>query len=119
VTGRSKDNIIRGGENIACAHVERSCPAPGGARGRAVDCLTQILRAGRGGGVGSARAATARCAHATASWLGSSSLPLAAARRFAPVNATGKILRREIRAEWWPVAAPTNGCRARRNPSYP
>jgi long-chain acyl-CoA synthetase len=106
VTGRSKDIIIRGGENIACAHVERSLlrhpevveaaavGLPDADLGEQVGVVV-VLRPGAAADLAALRAHAgrelARFEQPARWWLRRDPLP---------VNATGKILRREIRAEW-------------------
>jgi long-chain acyl-CoA synthetase len=106
VTGRSKDIIIRGGENIACAHVERSLlrhpevleaaavGLPDADLGEQVGAVV-VLAPGAAADLAALRAHAgrelARFEQPARWWLRRDPLP---------VNATGKILRREIRAEW-------------------
>jgi long-chain acyl-CoA synthetase len=106
VTGRSKDIIIRGGENVACAHVERALlrhpdvleavavGLPDADLGEEVGAVV-VLRPGARAGLAELRrhAGTelARFEHPARWWLRRGPLP---------VNATGKILRREIRSDW-------------------
>jgi long-chain acyl-CoA synthetase len=106
VTGRSKDIIIRGGENVACAHVEQALlrhpdvleaavvGLPDADLGEEVAAVV-VLRRGARAGVAELRrhAGTelARFERPARWWLRYGPLP---------VNATGKILRREIRSEW-------------------
>ncbi len=106
VTGRSKDIIIRGGENIACAHVERSLlrhpevleaaavGLPDADLGEQVGAVV-VLGPGAAADIAALRAHAgrelARFEQPARWWLRRDPLP---------VNATGKILRREIRAEW-------------------
>ncbi len=106
VTGRSKDIIIRGGENIACAHVERSLlrhpevleaaavGLPDADLGEQVGAVV-VLAPGAAAGIAALRAHAgrelARFEQPARWWLRRDPLP---------VNATGKILRREIRAQW-------------------
>ena len=106
LTGRSKDIIIRGGENIACAHVERSLlrhpdvleaaavGLPDADLGEQVGAVL-VLRPGAAADIGALREHAgrelARFEQPARWWLRRDPLP---------VNATGKILRREIRAEW-------------------
>jgi long-chain acyl-CoA synthetase len=106
VTGRSKDIIIRGGENIACAHVEQALlrhpdvleaavvglpDADLGEEVGAVAVLRPGARAGAAELHGHARSELARFEQPARWWLRRDPLP---------VNATGKILRREIRSAW-------------------
>ena len=106
LTGRSKDIIIRGGENIACAQVERSLlrhpdvleaaavGLPDADLGEQVGAVV-VLRPGAAADIGALRGHAgrelARFEQPARWWLRRDPLP---------VNATGKILRREIRAEW-------------------
>ena len=106
VTGRSKDIIIRGGENIACAHVEQSLlrhpevleaaavGLPDADLGEQVGAAV-VLAPGAAADIAALRAHAgrelARFEQPARWWLRRDPLP---------VNATGKILRREIRAEW-------------------
>ena len=106
VTGRSKDIIIRGGENIACAHVERSLlrhpdvleaaavGLPDADLGEQVGAVV-VLAPGAAADLAALRAHAgrelARFEQPARWWLRRDPLP---------VNATGKILRGEIRAEW-------------------
>ena len=106
VTGRSKDIIIRGGENIACAHVERSLlrhpdvleaaavGLPDADLGEQVGAVV-VLAPGAAADLAALRAHAgrelARFEQPARWWLRRDPLP---------VNATGKILRREIRAQW-------------------
>ena len=107
VTGRSKDIIIRGGENVACAHVEQALlrhpdvleaavvGLPDADLGEEVGAVV-VLRPG----AGRRRRGAARGMPAPG-WPGSSSPARWWLRRDPlPVNATGKILRREIRSDW-------------------
>ena len=106
VTGRSKDIIIRGGENIACAHVERSLlrhpevleaaavGLPDADLGEQVGAVV-VLAPGAAADVAALRAHAgrelARFEQPARWWLRRDPLP---------VNAAGKVLRREIRAQW-------------------
>ena len=106
VTGRSKDIIIRGGENIACAHVERSLlrhpdvleaaavGLPDADLGEQVGAVV-VLRPGAAADIGALRVHAgrelARFEQPGRWWLRRDPLP---------VNAAGKILRGEIRAQW-------------------
>jgi long-chain acyl-CoA synthetase len=106
ITGRSKDVIIRGGENIASAHVEDALIAhpdvleaaavslPHADLGEEVGAAI-VLRAGAAPSVDSLRAVAARN-------LARFELPGRWWLRHAPLptNATGKVLRREIREDW-------------------
>jgi long-chain acyl-CoA synthetase len=106
VTGRSKDIIIRGGENIASANVERALlthpdvleaaavPLPHADLGEEVGAAI-VLRPGATPDVEGVRTAAAR-------GLARFELPSRWWVRGTPLptNATGKILRREIREEW-------------------
>lgn len=112
ITGRSKDVIIRGGENIAAAHVEQALlghpdvlevavvalphPDLGEEVGAAV-----VLRPGAAPGVPELRAyaerGLARFEVPSRWWLGYDPLP---------VNATGKIVRREVRSAWLARGGP-------------
>ena len=106
LTGRSKDIIIRGGENIACAHVEQALlrhpdvleaavvglpDADLGEQVGAVAVLRPGARAGAAELRGHAGSELARFEQPARWWLRRDPLP---------VNATGKILRREIRSAW-------------------
>jgi long-chain acyl-CoA synthetase len=119
VTGRSKDIIIRGGENVGAVHVEErllthpdvleaavvALPDPdlGEAVGAAV-----VLRPGAVVGVAAleahARQGLARFEVPTAWWVRGAALPL---------NASGKVLRREVRREWLEVGGTTRDERER------
>jgi long-chain acyl-CoA synthetase len=106
VTGRSKDVIIRGGENIASAHVEQALlthpdvveaaavPLPHPDLGEEVGAAI-VLRAGAEADVDGVRAAAAeRVAKfelPSRWWVRQEALP---------TNATGKVQRREIREDW-------------------
>jgi long-chain acyl-CoA synthetase len=106
VTGRSKDIIIRGGENIACAHVEQALlrhpdvleaaavGLPDADLGEQVGAVV-VLRPGPAADLGALRAHAlrelARFGQPARWWLRRDPLP---------VNAAGKILRREIRSDW-------------------
>ena len=106
VTGRSKDIIIRGGENVACARVEQALlrhpdvleaaavGLPDADLGEEVGAVV-VLRAGARAGLaelrGHAGSELARFERPARWWLRRDPLP---------VNATGKILRREIRSAW-------------------
>jgi long-chain acyl-CoA synthetase len=106
VTGRSKDIIIRGGENIACAHVERSLlrhpevleaaavGLPDDDLGEQVGAVV-VLAPGAAADIAALRAHAgrelARFEQPARWWLRRDPLP---------VNAAGKVLRREIRAQW-------------------
>ncbi len=106
VTGRSKDIIIRGGENIACAHVERSLlrhpqvleaaavGLPDADLGEQVGAVV-VLAPGAAADIAALRAHAgrelARFEQPARWWLRRDPLP---------VNAAGKVLRREIRAQW-------------------
>jgi long-chain acyl-CoA synthetase len=106
VTGRSKDIIIRGGENIACATVERALlehesvlevaavalphPDLGEEVGAAI-----VPRPGTAADIDGLRAHAART-------LGRFEVPTRwwFRRDPLPTNAAGKVLRRQLRAEW-------------------
>jgi long-chain acyl-CoA synthetase len=106
VTGRSRDIIIRGGENVACAHVEQALlrhpdvleaaavGLPDADLGEHVGAVV-VLRPGARADVaelrGHAGSGLARFERPARWWLRRDPLP---------VNATGKILRREIRSAW-------------------
>ncbi|MEV7379575.1 class I adenylate-forming enzyme family protein [Streptomyces lydicus] len=106
VTGRSKDIIIRGGENIACGHVERALlthpdvieaaavALPHSDLGEEVG-IAVVVRAGTEPDIDGLRAYAgdrlARFEVPTRWWLTRTSLP---------TNPTGKILRREVRDTW-------------------
>jgi len=106
VTGRSKDIIIRGGENVACARVEQALlrhpdvleaaavGLPDADLGEEVGAVV-VLRPGARARVaelrGHAGTELARFERPARWWLRRDPLP---------VNATGKILRREIRSAW-------------------
>jgi long-chain acyl-CoA synthetase len=106
LTGRSKDIIIRGGENIACAHVEQCLlahpevleaavvPLPHADLGEEVGAVV-VLRAGAHASAGDLRAHVA--AH-----LGKFQVPSRwwLRREPLPVNATGKIDKRGLPREW-------------------
>jgi long-chain acyl-CoA synthetase len=106
LTGRSKDIIIRGGENIACAHVEQCLqghpdvqevaviPLPHADLGEEVAAVV-VLREGADTRVDALRA------HATAH-LGKFQVPSRwwLRREALPVNATGKIDKRALPREW-------------------
>ncbi|MFE2429318.1 class I adenylate-forming enzyme family protein [Streptomyces sp. NPDC059373] len=106
VTGRSKDIIIRGGENISCAHVESALLAHPDVLEAAAVALPHpdlgeevgaavVLRPGAVPDVDGLRLLAggrlARFELPTRWWLRNAALP---------TNATGKILRREIRDAW-------------------
>jgi long-chain acyl-CoA synthetase len=106
VVGRSKDVIIRGGENIASAHVEQSLlthpdvieasvvALPHSDLGEEVGAAL-LLRPGADPDIAGIRAhaaqSLARFEVPTRWWIRRTALP---------TNATGKISRREIRNEW-------------------
>jgi long-chain acyl-CoA synthetase len=106
VTGRSRDIIIRGGENVACAHVEQALlrhpdvleaavvGLPDADLGEEVGAVV-VLRPG-------ARAGVAELRRHAGTELGRFERPARwwLRRGPLPVNATGKILRREIRSGW-------------------
>lgn len=106
VVGRSKDVIIRGGENIASAHVEQALLTHPDVIEAAVVALPHsdlgeevgaalLLRPGADHDIASLRShaaqSLARFAVPTRWWI---------CRAPLPTNATGKILRREIANEW-------------------
>jgi long-chain acyl-CoA synthetase len=106
VTGRAKDIIIRGGENIASAHVERGLLAHPDVLEAAAVALPHpdlgeevgaaiVLRPGAAADVEGVRAAAAqslaRFELPTRFWVRRTPLP---------TNAAGKVLRREIRDAW-------------------
>jgi long-chain acyl-CoA synthetase len=106
VTGRAKDIIIRGGENIASAHVERGLLAHPDVLEAAAVALPHpdlgeevgaaiVLRPGAAADVEGVRAAAARS-------LARFELPSRfwVRRTPLPTNAAGKVLRREIRDDW-------------------
>jgi long-chain acyl-CoA synthetase len=106
VTGRLKDIIIRGGENIASAHVEEALQRHPGVLEVAVVGLPHpdlgeevgaaiVLRPG-------ATASAADLARHVAGSLAKFEHPTKWWRRSAPLptGPSGKILRREVRAEW-------------------
>jgi long-chain acyl-CoA synthetase len=106
LTGRSKDIIIRGGENIACAHVEQCLqahpdvlevaviPLPHPDLGEEVAAVV-VLREGATAGVAELRAHAAerlgKFQVPSRWWLRSEPLP---------VNATGKIAKRDLPEQW-------------------
>jgi long-chain acyl-CoA synthetase len=118
VTGRSKDVIIRGGENIGAVHVEErlldhpdvleaavvALPHPdlGEEVGAAV-----VLRPGATASVDElaahARQGLARFEIPSAWWIRAAALPL---------NPSGKVLRREVRREWLEFGGATQDERA-------
>ncbi|TKA01035.1 class I adenylate-forming enzyme family protein [Actinacidiphila oryziradicis] len=106
VTGRSKDIIIRGGENISCAHVESAVLAhPDVLEAAAVALphpdlgeevgMAVVLRPGAAPDVDAllsvAKGRLARFELPSRWWLRTESLP---------TNPTGKILRGEVREAW-------------------
>jgi len=111
VTGRSKDVIIRGGENIAAATVERAVAShpdvvevavvalPHADLGEEVGAAV-VLRPGATADTSALRAhaAATLARHEVPArwWLHPGPLP---------TNPSGKVLRREVRAEW--TSAPT------------
>jgi steroid-24-oyl-CoA synthetase len=106
VTGRSKDVIIRGGENVGAVHVEErllthpdvleaaAVPLPHADLGEEVAAAV-VLRPGATATVSDleahARQGLGRHEVPSAWWIRAASLPL---------NASGKVLRREVRREW-------------------
>jgi long-chain acyl-CoA synthetase len=106
VTGRLKDVIIRGGENIASAHVEDALLTHPGVQEAAVVALPHadlgeevaaavVLRPGAAVSAADLRRHVEGC-------LASFERPTKWWRRdtHLPTNAAGKILRREVRVEW-------------------
>ncbi|WP_307024898.1 class I adenylate-forming enzyme family protein [Arthrobacter globiformis] len=106
ITGRSKDIIIRGGENISCVHVEDALATHPAVLEVAVVALPHedlgeqvgaafVLRPGMHA------APTELAAHA-ATRLGRYEIPTCWWNHTGPLptNATGKILRKEVRDEW-------------------
>jgi long-chain acyl-CoA synthetase len=106
VTGRSKDVIIRGGENVGAVHVEERLLTHPDVLEAAVVALPHadlgeevgaavVLRAGATAGIADltthARGGLARYEVPTAWWIRTTPLP---------VNASGKVLRREVRRVW-------------------
>jgi long-chain acyl-CoA synthetase len=106
VTGRSKDIVIRGGENVGCVHVEDCLLGHPDVLEAAVVALPHpdlgedvgaavVLRAGATVTTDElaahARARLARFEVPGAWWVRRAALPL---------NASGKVLRREVRREW-------------------
>ena len=106
VTGRSKDIVIRGGENVACVHVEDCLLAHPDVLEAAVVALPHpdlgedvaaavVLRPGSTVTTNEltahARGRLARFEVPGAWWIRSAALPL---------NASGKVLRREVLGEW-------------------
>jgi long-chain acyl-CoA synthetase len=106
VTGRSKDTIIRGGENIACAHVEQVLLGhPEVLEAAAVPLAHPDLGEEVGAAVvlrtGSMVDAQELIAHASAQ-LARFEVPTRwwLSQRPLPVNASGKVLKRELIAHW-------------------
>jgi long-chain acyl-CoA synthetase len=106
VTGRSKDVIIRGGENVGAVHVEERLLTHPDVLEAAVVALPHpdlgeevgaavVLRPGATAGIEAltshARRGLARFEVPTAWWIRENALPL---------NASGKVLRRDVRREW-------------------
>jgi|tagenome__1003787_1003787.scaffolds.fasta_scaffold20989882_6 long-chain acyl-CoA synthetase len=118
VTGRSKDVIIRGGENVGAVHVEERLLTHPDVLEAAVVALPHadlgeevaaavVLRPDAGARIADleahARHGLARYEVPTAWWVRASSLPL---------NASGKVLRREVRREWLELGGTTQDERA-------
>jgi len=113
VTGRSKDVIIRGGENVGAVHVEERLLTHPDVLEAAVVALPHadlgeevgaavVLRRGATAGVAEltayAREGLAHFEAPTAWWIRGTALPL---------NASGKVLRREVRREWLDLGGAT------------
>jgi long-chain acyl-CoA synthetase len=113
VTGRSKDIIIRGGENIAAVHVEDCLLSHPDVLEAAVVALPHpdlgedvgaavVVRPGSTVTVAAltahSRDRLARFQVPSAWWIRERSLP---------INASGKVLRREIRREWLDMGGST------------
>jgi long-chain acyl-CoA synthetase len=118
VTGRSKDVIIRGGENVGAVHVEERLLTHPDVLEAAVVALPHadlgeevaaaiVLRPDAAVQVADleahARQGLARYEVPTAWWVRAASLPL---------NASGKVLRREVRREWLELGGTTQDERA-------
>jgi long-chain acyl-CoA synthetase len=106
LSGRSKDIVIRGGENISCAHVEHSLQSHPDVLEVAVVALPHpdlgeevgavvVLREG-------ATASVAELRSHAAAQLGKFEVPSRwwLRREPLPVNATGKIAKRELPTQW-------------------
>lgn len=118
ITGRSKDVIIRGGENVGAVHVEERLLTHPDVLEAAVVALPHadlgeevaaavVLRPDATVTIADleahARQGLARYEVPTAWWLRPISLPL---------NASGKVLRREVRREWLELGGTTQDERA-------
>jgi long-chain acyl-CoA synthetase len=118
VTGRSKDVIIRGGENVGAVHVEERLLTHPDVLEAAVVALPHadlgeevaaavVLRPDAAVQVDDleahARQGLAQYEVPTAWWVRATSLPL---------NASGKVLRREVRREWLELGGTTQDERA-------
>ncbi|WP_204331390.1 class I adenylate-forming enzyme family protein [Geodermatophilus sabuli] len=121
VTGRSKDVIIRGGENVGAVHVEDRLLTHPDVLEAAVVALPHpdlgeevaaavVLRPNAAVQIADleahARQGLARYEVPTAWWVRATSLPL---------NATGKVLRREVRRTWLENGGTTQDERAGRS----